>query len=260
MERKINYKKGIMFIFTCFVIAVLIEINFFPPIKIDLSKYRNIVYLVSDFELEGLELQKDGSVVTSCSDSYIVVEEPSAIYVDKVCINLKKAVNTEWRLQVFFADNLHEFSENNSVVVTVNSDQDKITIPIGKTISRLRIDLGDNPNVNFFIKNIHINPINILFSISKLPLGFRIIIVAGLIFIFGFLILYIYEVCNRKGFIEKIKTNSIYKNVIAIFCSVLIALLYYMIFIQPHMEIEENELVTIYPEEFTLAGDRKSVV
>lgn len=84
-------------------------------------------------------------------------------------------------------------------------------------------------NVNYDYENI----IGSLENGALLP-WIRIAIVTFLLFIIGAFGKFVYRVCMEKGLIDKIRTNNRYRNIFAGSVSILFALIYNAIFIQPY--------------------------
>lgn len=180
----------------CIILAVLIACFYLIPG----GKMETNNYTASDFRLQGLKLQKDGSYITTNVDPQMSVNFKKSIYVQDICITFGQAVHSEWDLQVFYADNADIFTEERSMLISVNKNSDKVTIPLDKTVAKIRLDLGSKSKVPFYINTIEIN---------KNDKASRYI-AFGLLFILIFAVLYIlffmmvsYSGIAKKELLEK---------------------------------------------------------
>lgn len=196
-------------------------------------------YTLQDFEYQGAYVSTDGKELFTNTDDAGIKRDIGKIYADEVVVRLDREMGVNWKLQLFYADEGEEFSEEKSIWTEVMPDEKNITVSVQREISRLRIDFGEEEGRTYAIDSIEINP-TVESSMSSFKIGWLMIIVVafciygmlnfsiyvykrgreeqqseamgGLLFVCGMTFFYLSVCAIILGYSDKLQENSFWKS------------------------------------------------
>ena len=163
--------------------AVLLEMLFFnfQPIKdrIMSNKLLNQKYELSDFEQHNWSVS--GEVIVSAADPILVLHDLN-YYVSSVAIQYKVQGALD-RIDLFYVDEQHPVFSGEALIQTqVKKPEDTRIIYLGKTIQKLRIDMGDISGLVLEEFVVVLNPSIIHLSVARIVTMLIIFYTAKILF------------------------------------------------------------------------------
>lgn len=103
----------------------------------------NYKLAISDFHvIDGLNVLDDNQTITTTNQDSQVERYFDDIYIRNIKIVFKEPISN-CRLQVFYASENEDYSEDRSVIYTALENEKIIEMPVEKRIDKIRIDFGD---------------------------------------------------------------------------------------------------------------------
>ena len=134
--------------------AGIFELDTFWEVRTS-SKY-NKECRMEDAEFVNCKETKEG-VVTQNNDAQIIFHNVDS-YVGFVELKLQKALNHAWDLHIYYGKQEQGFCEENSIMRWVSKYENRVIVKIGQEITDLRMNFGCEPDVEFCITQIQVNP------------------------------------------------------------------------------------------------------
>lgn len=142
-------------VFGCFLeYACNFDIAVYDGIKQNLYKYKECVMQ----EAEYINCEKIGDkIITKSNDAQIIFRNIN-VYAGYVEIQLQHAADHAWELQLYYSRQGSAFCEEESTALWISKHKSRIIVGADKELTDLRIDLGMEPDFEFQIKKICVNP------------------------------------------------------------------------------------------------------
>lgn len=105
--------------------------------------------------------------VSSNNDPQIIMEDIND-YVKEVTINFSTEVEKDINVEIFFSFSKLAFTPEQGYITKIEKGEDSVTFQIGKRITDLRLDIGTEEEVEFYLESIVLNDHVEGFSIGEL--------------------------------------------------------------------------------------------
>ena len=116
------------------------------------SEYGTQIYGMGRLNIQNASFTEEG--ILTQQDPQIILED-IAVYVESI---LLEGANVEQEIQVFYAQSGAAFSEENSIRVTPQVEEEGVLFDLGMEVDSLRIDITENEGEEYTLTGVVLNP------------------------------------------------------------------------------------------------------